>query len=396
MDQPRDLPDAPGEGFAKPRVLVADDDEAIRHILQRALTAAGYDVFSAADGQEAIDLLAQGPVDAVVSDISMPRLTGIDLLRAIRAHDPDVPVILCTGAPDVDSAVEAVKLGALQYLIKPVALEDLKRVLGRAVRLGRIARLKQEALTLHSDGALGGGDLLALRASFERAIQSIWTAYQPIVRASDGSLFGYEAFLRSDEPSLPHPGAILDAAERLGRRVDLGRAVRAAAASHLHEAPPDAVLFVNLQARDLLDEQLFSDDAPLSLLARRVVLEITERAALDDVGDARARVARLRERGFRIAVDDLGAGYAGLTSFVTLDPELVKLDMSLIRDIERHATKRRLVGSVATLCKELGLLVVAEGVETEAELEQVIACGCDLVQGYLFARPGRPFPAHRR
>jgi EAL domain-containing protein (putative c-di-GMP-specific phosphodiesterase class I) len=375
-------------------VLLADDDEPVRTLFARTLTAAGYEVLLAADGQEAIDVLAHTSVDAVVSDISMPRLTGIDMLRAIRARDADVPVVLCTGAPDVESAIEAVRLGALQYLTKPVDLDELRRVLARAVRLGHIARLKQEALGLLRDGALGEGDLLALEASFERALGSLWMAYQPIVRAKDGSLFGYEALLRSDEATLPHPGAMLDAAERLDRLPDLGRAVRAAAASHIHHAPTDAFLFINLHSRDLLDEALFAKDAPLSSIASRVVLEITERAALDDVSDARARIAKLRERDFRIAIDDLGAGYAGLTSFVTLEPELVKLDLSLIRGIDQNATKRKLVSSVATLCRELGMLVVAEGVETRAELEHVIACGCDLIQGYLLAKPGRPFPSY--
>jgi EAL domain-containing protein (putative c-di-GMP-specific phosphodiesterase class I) len=92
-------------------------------------------------------------------------------------------------------------------------------------------------------------------------------------------------------------------------------------------------------------------------------------------------------------VDDLGAGYAGLTSFIMLEPELVKLDMSLIRNIDQHSMKRSLVRSVTLLCKELGLLVVAEGVETRAERDVVVECGCDLVQGYLIARPGRPFPS---
>jgi EAL domain-containing protein (putative c-di-GMP-specific phosphodiesterase class I)/ActR/RegA family two-component response regulator len=396
LAQPRDSAATSSSSGAsnKGRILVADDDEDVRGLLRRVLVAAGYEVVVASDGQEAIDRLGQVGIDAVVSDISMPRLSGIELLRAIRSRDADVPVILCTGSPDVDSAIQAVKLGALQYLTKPVDLEELKLVLARAVRLGSIARLKQEALALLSEGALGGADRLVLEASFERALGSLWTAYQPIVRVSDGSLFGYEALLRSDEPSLPHPGAVLDAAERLRRLPDLGRAVRAAAASHLHGAPADALLFVNLHALDLLDESLFAEDAPLSSIASRVVLEITERAALDDVGDAKARMAKLRERGFRIAVDDLGAGYAGLTSFVTLEPELVKLDMSLVRGIDQHPTKRKLVSSVATLCRELGLLVVAEGVETRAELDGVIACGCDLIQGYFLAKPGRPFPSY--
>jgi EAL domain-containing protein (putative c-di-GMP-specific phosphodiesterase class I) len=112
------------------------------------------------------------------------------------------------------------------------------------------------------------------------------------------------------------------------------------------------------------------------------------------VEDARASVARLRSLGYRIAVDDLGAGYAGLTSFVTLEPELVKLDMTLVRDIESHPMKQALVRAVTLLCRELGLLVVAEGVETGSERDAVIECGCNLVQGYFVAKPGRPFPAH--
>ena len=380
--------------FAEPCILVADDDDGSRGFLARGLRSAGYEVLVAANGSEATEIVRATPVDAIVSDISMPGMSGIDLLKAIRQRDADVPVVLVTGSPDVESAMEAVRFGALLYLKKPVDLDELRRVMARAVRLGRIARLKQEALALLSGGGLGGADLLALEASFDRTLDTLWIAYQPIVRASDGSLFGYEALMRSNESSLPHPGAILDAAERLDRVGELGRAIRAAAAVPLANVPNDVTLFVNLHSRDLLDATLFSAETPLAAMAGRVVLEITERAALDDVRDARERIARLRAQGFRIAVDDLGAGYAGLTSFVTLEPELIKLDMSLVRDIDRHPMKRSLVRSVTLLCKELGLLVVAEGVETMAERNTVVECGCDLVQGYLIAKPGRAFPNH--
>lgn len=391
--QPAGLLPATGS-FAQPRILVADDDDASRAFLARGLRSVGYEVVLAGDGKEAVELVEQSPVDAIVTDISMPQMSGIQLLRAIRGRDPDVPVVLVTGSPDVESAIQAVRLGALLYLTKPIDLDELKRIMARAVRLGRIARLKQEALALLSGGGLGGADLLALEASFERALGSLWIAYQPIVRASDGSLFGYEALMRTSEPSLPHPGAMLDAAERLDRVSELGRAIRGLAAAPMHDAAPEALLFVNLHSRDLLDATLFMPETSLAAIADRVVLEITERAALDHVGDARERIAKLRSRGYRIAVDDLGAGYAGLTSFVTLEPELVKLDMSLIRDIDRQPMKRTLVRSVTHLCKELGLLIVAEGVETRAERDTVVECGCDLVQGYHIAKPGRPFPAH--
>lgn len=378
--------------FTQPRVLAADDDDASRSFLARGLRGAGYDVLTAANGREAIALLDEGPVDAIVTDIAMPEMTGIQLLRAIRSRDADVPVVLVTGSPDLESAMQAVKLGALLYLTKPIDMEELKRVMARAVRLGRIARLKQEALSLVSAGGLGGLDLLGLEASFERALSKLWIAYQPIVSTKDGSLFGYEALVRSDEPALPHPGALLDAAERLDRVMDLGGAIRAKAAAGFENAAPGALLFVNLHSRDLLDPSLFASDQPLARIASRVVLEITERAALDDVDDARDRVAKLRKLGFRVAVDDLGAGYAGLTSFVTLEPELVKLDMTLVRGIDQQPVKRSLVRSVTTLCRELGLLVVAEGVETPAERDVVIDCGCELIQGFLIAKPGRPFP----
>jgi EAL domain-containing protein (putative c-di-GMP-specific phosphodiesterase class I) len=165
------------------------------------------------------------------------------------------------------------------------------------------------------------------------------------------------------------------------------------AAGAMEHAATDAVLFLNLHPLDLADENLFDSLAPLTQIASRVVLEVTERAAIEEVDGVERRVGRLREHGFRVAVDDLGAGYAGLSSFALLEPEIVKLDVSLLRDIDQSPVKQKLVASMTALCKDMGFLVVAEGIETPAERDCVVALGCDLLQGYLFARPGRPFPA---
>jgi EAL domain-containing protein (putative c-di-GMP-specific phosphodiesterase class I)/CheY-like chemotaxis protein len=374
------------------RVLVVDDEASLLRAMARMLTKAGYEVSTAADGMRGVDLLADAPFDAIVSDIDMPRMTGIQFLKNVRQRDAEVPVVLITGNPDLGSAVEAVALGALQYLIKPVNMVELRKVVARAVGLNRMAKLKRAAFDLVSDGGMGASDQLALGATFGRALDTLWMAYQPIVRVSDRSLFGYEALLRSEEKALPHPGAVLDAAERLGRLDDLGRSVRAAACLPLAKAPTSCVLFVNLHAGDLVDSALLSPESPLSAVAHRVVLEVTERASLDNVKDVRGKIGELRQMGFRIAIDDLGAGYAGLTSFATLEPEFVKLDMSLVRDIDQSHTKEALVRSMASVCKELGMLVVAEGVETPAERDLLVSLGCDFLQGYLLAKPGRPFP----
>jgi EAL domain-containing protein (putative c-di-GMP-specific phosphodiesterase class I) len=154
-------------------------------------------------------------------------------------------------------------------------------------------------------------------------------------------------------------------------------------------------LFVNLHPKDLADPELLDHSSLLGSIADRVVLEVTERASLDDIDNVRNTVTRLRERGFRIAVDDLGAGYAGLTSFALLEPEIVKLDMTLVRDIDTSSVKQKLVASMTALCVDMGLLIVCEGVETIAEHDTLRALGCDLLQGYLFARPGRAFPEPR-
>jgi EAL domain-containing protein (putative c-di-GMP-specific phosphodiesterase class I) len=118
------------------------------------------------------------------------------------------------------------------------------------------------------------------------------------------------------------------------------------------------------------------------------VLELTERSPLEGVPDLRERVRRLRSLGFRLAIDDLGAGYAGLTSFASLQPDFVKLDRGLITGLDREPIKRKLVASIAGLSREMGISAVAEGIETAAEREAAAALGCDLMQGFLFRRPG--------
>jgi EAL domain-containing protein (putative c-di-GMP-specific phosphodiesterase class I) len=379
-----------GGSFA--RVLVVDDDEQLGRALARALSKAGYEVVVHHQGTTALEAVRAGGFEAIVSDIEMPGLTGIELLRAARDHDRDLPVILITGAPAIGTAADAVEHGAFRYLIKPLDLNDFTQTVRRASQLYRLARAKREAQTLLGTGTGEGSDRLALEVSFERTLDSLWIAFQPIVRASDRSIFGYEALLRSGEPSLPHPGAVLDAAERLDALPRLGRVIRERAAEPMLHADPSWLLFLNLHPEDLLDPVLHSDATSLAELAPRVVLEITERASLHKVSDLRSRVASLRERGFRVAVDDLGAGYAGLSSFAQLEPDIVKLDMTLVRDVHKVPVKQKLVASMTSVCKELGLLVVAEGVECAEERDVLTDIGCDLLQGYHFAKPGKPFP----
>lgn len=374
----------------KGKVLVVDDELLLRRSIQRLLSAKGYEVVAAENGRQALSLFRGGDFDVVLSDIAMPDCDGIQLLRGIHEIDPDIPVVLITGEPAVSTAVKALEYGAFHYLMKPVDLQTLEEVVDKAACLRRMAQMKRKAAELL--GHKPEVDLQTLDENFRRTLNSLWMAYQPIVSAGTGEIFGYEALLRSGEKVLPHPGAVIDAAERLKQLDVLGRTIRDCAAEPMLRAPVGSALFVNLHTTDLLDPMLFAHDAPLSRIADRVVLEVTERSSLESVKDVRGRVARLREMGFRIAVDDLGAGYAGLTSFALLEPEIVKLDMTLVRDVHQSHTRQKLIRSMAALCKDMGMLVVGEGVETREERDTLVELGCDLLQGYLLAKPGRPFP----
>jgi len=390
------------------RLLLVDDDPELRRSLARQLRQQGYYVDVAASGHEAVDYVDQTSYDVVVSDVRMPTMDGIELLQVIRQHDLRVPVVLLTGAPALDIAMQALEFGAFHYLAKDAGMPELERVVDRAASWRR-SRAPSDGSELRPSHTGTTAAHAGLTASLDRCLEDLWIAYHPIVDVSRQQVFGYEALMRSTEPALPHPVLVFDAAKRLGRLDELGRITRERAAQpfteHFVEAEPSIppssmaqlsmpqpLLFVNLHVTDLDDPVLRNPRAPLSKIADRVVLEITERSSLDEVKNTRSRVAALREMGFRVAMDDMGSGYAGLTSFALLEPDYVKLDMSLIRDVHLSRTQQKVIRSMTDLCRDLGMKVVAEGVETVEERDVLIESGCELLQGFLFAKPGRPFP----
>ncbi|HJX64241.1 MAG TPA: EAL domain-containing response regulator [Polyangia bacterium] len=380
------------EGKPRPLVLVVDDDEDFARSCVRVLQTWGYGVQTASDGGTAIELARSQQFDVVLTDIQLPSYSGLDILRAVRERDRDTPVVLMTGGPGLDSARVAVEWGALSYLVKPLSMSQLRDVLSRAVQMHRVARRERRILNCTEEHER---EMEAMRLRFDRALAGMWTAFQPIVSWSRKSVVAYEALMRTTDTELSSPMEILKTAEALDEMSTLGRKTRGLVADVLRKHPELPGVFVNLHVLDLADEDLYSPHAPLSEFASRIHLEITERMALERIPDIRERVAHLRRLGFRIAVDDLGEGYSGLNSFAQLEPDVVKLDMTLIRGIDTTPTKRKMVHALMSLCLELETPLVAEGVETEAERNILVDLGADLFQGYLFAKPGAPFPVPR-
>jgi EAL domain-containing protein (putative c-di-GMP-specific phosphodiesterase class I) len=382
----REAAPAPSPPATRGRVLIVEEDRALLEVYAGILVNEGFVVSAASDNAAALRALQADPYDVVLSDVMMPGGSGVDLLCAIRRRDLDLPVVLATGNPTVETAVQALEMGVLHYLVKPVSGAELVRCIGHAAQIRKLGAVKREARrTLERPDRLRV-DPSRLEAVFARALGSLFMAYQPIVRTRDGSVFGWEALLRTSEAEVEGPLAFLEMGERLGRTRDLGRAIRASVCGTAKRTK-GVMFFINLHSDDLLDETLFDPRSPLCALAPEIVLEITERSPLASVPDALARVRKLRDLGFRLAIDDLGAGYAGLTAFAAIEPDFVKLDRGLLASIDHETIKRKLVGSIVRVSHEMRAAVVAEGIETPAERTTATELGCDLMQGFLFRRP---------
>ncbi len=383
---------SPALAGSRSALLVVDDDEEFMRACVRVLEAWGYQVWRATSSETALQMAGEHLFDAILTDINLPGASGLDVLRAVRSRDKDVPVILMTGGPELETARLAVEWGAQSYLIKPLAMPQLKEVLDRSIRAYHLARRQRQILAVSDRLAR---ETEALREQFARSLDGLWMAFQPIVSYSQKTVVAYEALMRSTDPTLHLPIDILSVAESLGEVHTLGHKTRGLIAEVMEHHPDVPGVFINLHVLDLLDEQLYAPDNPLRAFASRIHFEITERMAIEKIPDTHSRIEHLRRLGYKIAVDDLGEGYSGLNSFADLEPDAVKLDMSLIRGIERTPTKRRMVHALASLCRELGTPLVAEGVETQAELDILIDLGADWLQGFLFARPDYPFPVPR-
>ncbi len=375
------------------RVLVIDDEPAVLRVLGLLLERHGFQVDTVANARDGLKLLEQEKFHVVLSDIIMPELSGVDFLRELRRHDLDVPVILMTAGPTLDSALDAIEYGAQQYLLKPVEPESLVQSVGRAAALGELARLKRQALALTTRDALPYGDRATLEAVLKRAFDTIRVVFQPIVSMTRRTLMGYEAFLRCDEMLFASYGALLGAADRIGWRTTLSKTIYQRIGHECADLPDGALLFVNIHPLDAQEGMIVGSEAPLEPIARSVVLEVSEHAPADQLDTLAVTLPKLRSAGFRLALDDLGTGPSGLVGFTRLSPDFGKLDRTLLSGLDSDPQRQKVVKAMYALCAELGLPLIAEGVETESERDALKALGADYAQGNVFGSPTAGFEA---
>lgn len=227
----------------------------------------------------------------------------------------------------------------------------------------------------------------ALRERITEVIRetSFEVVFQPIIALRSGRAAGYEALSRfSAQPAQPPDVWFADAAAA-GLQVELELATAAAAVRQLSKLPPATFMAINCSPATISHPRLRRLLAAVD--RRRIVLELTEHTQIDDYATLRRSMSVLRRMGVRLAIDDAGAGYSSLRHIVQLAPDLIKVDIGLVRSIHQDPARRALVSSLAQFARETAAQLVAEGIEEQAELETLLSLRVTFGQGYLLGRP---------
>nr|WP_294511153.1 EAL domain-containing response regulator [uncultured Rhodopila sp.] len=384
---------APPPGpLAPQRLLVVDDQRLDRAITTHAASRMGFTATAAASIAETRDMLEQGArFDIVVLDLLLGDEDGLEALPLLSRFNPSAVVVLASG---FDGRILAASQRVASGLGLRVAGVLRKPILPTALQ--RILRQQPGAQNLSTDAGL----LIPperIRAAIADGQIRPW--FQPKMSLTSGAVVGTEALARWVEPGgqTIAPAAFIPMAEQNGLIADLtdtmlDQALEACA--RWRRQRPDCWVAVNLSPV-LLDDPGLNDRIEHRLQQHGVppgalVLEVTENKGIPDTPVATKILTRLRIRGVNLSIDDFGTGHSSLLSLVRMPFNEMKIDQAFVREAVDSRDSRKVVRAAASLGRELGLKVVAEGVETETMAHLVEDAGCQVGQGWLYGRAVPP------
>jgi PAS domain S-box-containing protein len=228
-----------------------------------------------------------------------------------------------------------------------------------------------------------------IAARLERlfATRTLITAFQPICHLGSGKIVGVEALTRFVSSPLRSPDQWFVDADSIGRGPELEFLALETALLAAADLPAHLYIAVNLSPSACLDLRLSDIVRKSGLSPERIVVELTERSPVADYSRLAAALAPLRSAGLRIAIDDVGAGFSSMRHILKLSPELIKLDRTIVAGIDNDANQRALCAAMVGFSSQIGASLVAEGIETNAELTAITGMGVNSGQGYLLGRP---------
>ena len=375
------------------RVLVADDEAAVRAFLAGIVgTAEELELVAAAvDAAEAVELTGVHRPDVAVIDVNMPGGGGPHATREIRLRSPNTRVLALSASHDHEAVMEMLRSGASGYVVKGAPVTEIldgirEAARGRAPLSSEVARDVVTELTGRLEREAGEAsrrdELIGrIRAVMERDLLSV--VFQPIFDVERGRMVGAEALSRFEPGRRPEEWFAEAASVGLGVELELWAA--RVALRHFGSLPAPAYVSVNLSPETVQSAALTEVVPPAAV--ERTVVEITEHAPVVDYGGLAQALRDFRSGGGRVAIDDAGAGFASLRHIVRLDPNIIKLDGSLTRDIHLDPNRRALAAALISFAHETGMVIVAEGVEHPDELRTLRELGTAQVQGTHLAAP---------
>jgi EAL domain-containing protein (putative c-di-GMP-specific phosphodiesterase class I)/FixJ family two-component response regulator len=376
------------------RVLLADDEPGLRTALTELLSHEERVelIGTAADAEEAIRIAESDRPDVALIDVRMPEGGGPHAARGISRVSPGTRVIALSAYEDRTNVMEMLRAGAVGYLVKGTAADELVQgielvaqggtSLSAEVLGGVVAelatQLRREEIEQETDQAL--------RGDIERFVSGhgVWMVFHPIVDLETRREIGVEALARFGSIPVKPPDRWFAEATALELGLQLQLRTLKEALEALPKIPDGTFLSVNC-SHHAAESSEFAER--LDGVEERIVLEITEHEAIEDYGALAEALAPLRARGLRVAVDDVGAGYASLRHALQLAPDMVKMDISLTRGIDRDPRRRALASALISFAGETHMTIVAEGIETAGELHALRELGVRYGQGFYLARP---------
>lgn len=373
-------------------LMVVDDHAGQRQLVRDMLHELGVEhVHEADDGETALEQMRtlDQPIDVIVSDLDMPGMDGVEFIRHLGNCHLASALVLASGMdPALIGTVEAMArvqgLQVLGTLQKPIGADELAAAL-------------QQYIPYAGPGELPTADSIT-HDSLQAAIRKreIVAHFQPKVRIHDGSVTGAEVLARwpHAEYGMIEPASFIPLAERNGLIEPLTWLMleeALAQAARWRDAGNCWTVSVNLSLSHL--EQLNVADRIASLADDygvphyKLVLEVTESLAAVNLAPVLGNLARLRLKGFGVAIDDYGTGYSSLEQLSRIPFTELKIDRSFVHGAAHRTTLRTILGSSIELARQLKLESVAEGVETEADLELLRELGCDMAQGQFISPP---------
>ncbi|CAN5158489.1 EAL domain-containing protein [soil metagenome] len=377
-------------------LLIVDDSAVQRaHAVALCRELGMRMIYEASSGAEALELLSLLvlPPDLLIVDLEMPRMDGVQLIEKLHERGLRIPMIVASGREtsliqSVETMARNLGLPVLAGLQKPLSSSA---VLGALLRLDQTPGTLRETLDVDTAAALGRQALASAIDAGELGVH-----YQPKVDMRTGIVRGVEALARWQHATAGavRPDHFVALAEREGLIHGLtlsvmDKALAQASAWNAHGLRLSVA--VNLSPH-LLDQPSLVDEitrlaARHGLSPEQVVLEITESSVVDCMGAALGVLARLRLKGFGLSIDDYGTGFSSMRQLARIPFTELKIDRSFIHGAHQRTNLRVILQSALDMSRQLGLVSVAEGIETLEDWRLLQECGCNIGQGYLIARP---------